>query len=589
MDESNELPLVIVSIDQGVPFKKKKYSFILHGNILTYFKTGELKVNDFFYLTLSTDENYNLDLTEFAKALSYTGPIGYKCKLLSKEVVSYEDFADEELQEITCEITEEVYLKKVTSTGNNISAFGSEIDYEETITDEILIQELISFIYFVCSKVHSFPKESLNYIKKSNNVINVCNEIVFNFFEDNFEKYIYVQTTQESEKVKIVLNYLLEANNSFINLSLKDFALLSQIKSKSLKANNYMSEEKSSSESSSEEKPKRRFPAYVKKALSKELKKLQRTPPSSLEAQSIQTYIETVRDIPWEYFADSNINLKLMVNEINKTHSGLEEVKRYVLEHLILENHLSAPMGTVLCFVGPPGTGKTSIAKAIAKATNREVIRLALGGVTDEAEIRGHRRTYVAAKQGRLVDGLIKCQQMNPVVILDEVDKLDKGTRGDPTSALLELLDPEQNSEFIDRFVELPIDLSRVLFICTANYEDKIPEPLQDRLEMIYFKEYSFEERLDILKNYIYPSLVNDYEMSSFDISLSDCFFDEFAKEKSLRKIEKNVSKILKTILTKFVLDEQTSYRLDSTAKELLIKSKPKNNKIGFNNNEDKE
>jgi ATP-dependent Lon protease len=301
-----------------------------------------------------------------------------------------------------------------------------------------------------------------------------------------------------------------------------------------------------------------------------------------LEAQSIQTYIETVRDIPWQEFSNANVDLKEMSKEITETHCGLDEVKKYVLEHLILENHLSKPLGSVLCFVGPPGTGKTSIAKAIAKATKRKVIRLALGGVTDEAEIRGHRRTYVAAKQGRLVDGLIKCKQMNPIVILDEIDKLDKGTRGDPTSALLELLDPEQNGEFMDRFIEIPIDLSKILFICTANYEDKIPEPLRDRLEIIYFKEYDFDERLKILKDYIYPSLLKEYEMDECAIITKENFFTEMAKPKSLRKIEKNISKVLKSILSKIKLDKVEIYTLDESAKNLLIKTKPQTKLIGY-------
>jgi len=574
-----ELPLIIVSIDQGVPLLSSEWSILIHENLLDYESTRKIKEGSHFYVCFSTNENSALDLTNFEKAIGYTGPIGLKCTLKSTTTI-------EELKEMTCVPIEEVYLKKVTATKDSLSASAFPVEFDKDISDDTLSIELMSFIIFICSKIGSFPKTEISELKKSTDLLSLSNRVASAFFKENFDKYIYLQTTEESERVKMVITNLLEANDSLIDLSIKDFILLNQVKNDQMSTPRFFSSKNKKSTKQTKSKTKRSYPDHVRKVLEKESKRLSRTPGSSLESQAIQNYIETIQEVPWLKYSEEKPDLDSMVESITETHYGLKEVKTHILQHLVLESHLDEQIGTVLCFVGPPGTGKTSIAKSIAKATGREIIRIALGGVSDESEIRGHRRTYVAAKPGRLIDGLIKVKQMNPVIILDEVDKLDKGTRGDPTSALLELLDPEQNNEFIDRFVEIPIDLSKALFICTANYEEQIPQALRDRLELIYFKEYEKEERLEILKTYIYPNLIQKYQMDSFDIQISDCFFEEFAKEKSLRNLEKNISKILKSILVEFKIKKIQQIELNSESKKYLNTTKPQTSKIGFNNDQ---
>lgn len=557
-----QFPLLIVGIDQGIPSKFEDYSFKVHVDTLKLESLKDFKEGSEILLTFSTKENMNLENLNFKKEIDYTGPVGIKCKCT--EIIS----TDDEIVEIKTSYIEEVYLQEIVSNTNSLIACPEKHEINIDV-EKSSIHEIMSFIIFLGKKTDILKKKDLKLFKKTKSIIDLCDSIVHFYYTDNFEKYIYLQIQDLSEKVKNVTNFLLDEGDIEIT---PEFKLFTQV-----------SNDNSSESSIKKDLDSDKYPKIVKEALQKEAKKLSRTPSSSLEAQSIQNYIETIQSIPWDTYTTYEHSIKEVIERIDNTHYGLEDVKKHVFQHMVLEDHLGESKGTVLCFLGPPGTGKTSIAKSIAKATEREVIKIALGGVSDEAEIRGHRRTYVASKPGRLVEGLIKCKQMNPVILLDEVDKMDKGTKGDPTSALLELLDPEQNNEFIDRFVELPLDLSKCLFICTANYESGIPEALKDRFEFIHFEEYEKDERLEILKKYIVTKVISDYRMHLFDIEIEDSFYEELSKTVSLREIEKKVRKIFKAILVEFLIEEAEKVVLDETATDYLNKTKPQI-KIGFAN-----
>lgn len=556
-----DFPLFIVGIDQGIPSKFEEYTFKIHSNILKLESNKDIKEGTQILLTFSTKENISLEKTDFQKEINYTGPIGIKSKCIS---INSTD--DNEIFEIKTSYIEEVYLKEIVSNSKSLTAtpFKNEINID---VEKNSIHETMSFIIFLGKKTEILKKEDLKVFKQTKSIIDLCDSIVHFYYTDNFEKYVYLQIQDLSEKIKNVVNFLLDEGNIELTPEIKLFTKFDFKKQ----------------ETASSDKTLDKYPQEVKEVLQKEAKKLSRTPSSSLEAQSIQTYIETIQNIPWGQYSSYSHSIKEVIQKIDETHYGLEDVKKHIFQHMVLEDHIGESRGTVLCFLGPPGTGKTSIVKSIAKATDREVVKIALGGVSDEAEIRGHRRTYVASKPGRLVEGLIKTKQMNPIILLDEVDKMDKGTRGDPTSALLELLDPEQNNEFIDRFVEIPMDLSKCLFICTANYESGIPEALRDRFEFIHFENYEEHERQEILKEYIISKVIKDYKMDDFNIEVKDSFYKEISKTVSLREIEKKTRKIFKAVLVEFVIDEIQKATLDENSITYLNKTKP-TTKIGFAN-----
>jgi ATP-dependent Lon protease len=287
------------------------------------------------------------------------------------------------------------------------------------------------------------------------------------------------------------------------------------------------------------------YPHKVIEVIKKEESRLERMPPSAGDYAATQDYLDYIKSLPWGNYKHTSISVLKIQEHFNNSHYGLEHVKSNIIEYFALEELTGCKTGSALLLDGPPGTGKTTIAKSIAKATGRDFIRISLGGVSDEAEIRGHRRTYVGSRPGRIISAFSKIQSSNPVVLLDELDKVS-ASKGDPFSALLELLDPEQNTEFLDRYLEVPYDVSKCLFICTSNDKGSLPPALLDRLELISFTDYSKEEKLYIINNYTIPKNIKEYNLFDFQIKFEEELLIYLSERFNLRDINKNISRLLR-------------------------------------------
>lgn len=301
------------------------------------------------------------------------------------------------------------------------------------------------------------------------------------------------------------------------------------------------------------------MPEAVKKVFDEELNKLAHLEPAASEFNVTRNYLDWLTQIPWGQKSVENFGIKNAMSVLDEDHYGLKDVKDRILEFIAVGKLRGSVEGKILCLVGPPGVGKTSIGKSIARALNRQYYRFSVGGLTDVAEIKGHRRTYVGALPGRIIQALKKCQTENPLILIDEVDKIGRGHQGDPSSALLELLDPEQNSSFLDHYMDVPVDLSKVLFVCTANVTDTIPRPLLDRMELIELSGYVADEKMAIADKYLAPAAKELSGLKDVDVNLQRDAIEElikfYCRESGVRNLKKQIEKVYRKAALKIVQD----------------------------------
>ena len=321
-----------------------------------------------------------------------------------------------------------------------------------------------------------------------------------------------------------------------------------------------------------------RLDEKVDEKIRKEINKFRKMNMMSPDANVSRTYIETILELPWNKESRVNTNIRKAEKTLNNEHYGLTKVKERIIEQLAVLHLTKGAKGPIICLVGPPGVGKTSIARSIAHATNREFVRMSLGGVRDEAEIRGHRRTYVGAIPGRVINNFIEAGTNNPLFLLDEIDKIGSDFRGDPASALLEVLDPEQNKTFTDHYLEVPFDLSRAMFITTANTTQTIPRALLDRMEVIELSSYIEEEKVHIAENYLIPKQLKEHAIRKSQLSFSESairdIINYYTREAGVRNLERAIGSICRKVAKNILTEKKHRYLITSRNLEKYLGKK---------------
>ncbi len=317
----------------------------------------------------------------------------------------------------------------------------------------------------------------------------------------------------------------------------------------------------------------------VKEKIKNEINRYELMNPNSPEVSMTRDYIDWMLNLPWEKTTKDKSNLESVMKTLDESHFGLENVKKRIIEYLAVKQNTNNLNSPIICLVGPPGVGKTSLAMSIAESLGRKLTKISVGGINDEAEIVGHRRTYIGSIPGKIIQGMKKAGTKNPVFVIDEIDKMAKSVKGDPASSLLEVLDPEQNSNFQDHYIEEEFDLSQVMFIATANYIEQIPYELQDRLEIINLSSYTEYEKLDIAKNYLFPKKLDEHGLTSLQVEITDeallTIIRNYTKEAGVRELERNISSVLRKIVKEFLINKElVFFKIDNNNLEEFLGKK---------------
>lgn len=461
-----------------------------------------------------------------------------------------------------------------------------EVDVEEIEEDKTDTKEIQALIRACISKFEDWVKLSHKIPPEVMIAVNVamddggilCNVVTNHLnckYQDKQEilgivdlksrlEALYKLLLQEVEIMELENKIVFDVNKQ-MNKIQKEYYLREQIKA----INKELGEDDEIAEAIEEYRQKMKehtYPEYVTEALEKELKRLERTNPASPEMGVIQNYIEWVLDLPWDIENQETIDVKEAQKTLDKHHYGLTKVKERIIEYLSIKALSPDIKAPIVCLVGPPGVGKTSIASSIAQALKRKFVRASLGGVRDEAEIRGHRRTYVGAMPGRIIEGIKNVGSKDPLFLLDEVDKMASDYRGDPVSALLEVLDPEQNSTFSDHYIGLAFDLSKVMWIITANDLGNIPRPLRDRMEIIMLPSYTEVEKMHIAKEHLLDKVKKANGLKKSQVNMSDevisKIIEDYTREAGVRELERQLSKACRKAAYKIVTEKKKSVRI---------------------------
>jgi hypothetical protein len=509
---------------------------------------------------------------------SYTLPVKKNTKILVDSV------------EVDNVLFTDVFIILPTSNNNNLKFATLVILEEEIKTKE---EDFILFTALKKIKINSINKKTISFSLEPKTVLTSSDIKLFNpllTFLKNNKDFNFISNNIDLNNLEDL--YLIDKIAAHLNLDPhfgSKFYNLSRFKSKiSLLALSILGTLTMFHHGLDAEGQKKDtlYPSLTLEKLNHEQDRLDSMSSSSIDYSNTLDYINLLTSIPWGKYSFYESPVENISNQLNLNHHGLDNVKQQILEYFYLQKLTNVQDGAYLLFDGPPGTGKTSIAKAIAKATNRDFLFISLSGSSDESELRGHRRTYAGSRPGRIVSGLAKFEAMNPVILLDEVDKTSSiANRGDIQGALLEILDKQQNSSFVDRYLEVPIDISKAIIICTSNNKKKVAKPLLDRLSVIDFEEYSFDEKTTIIKDYLFPSALKKYKMQEFKISLEEDLLDYFATNFSLRNIESAVLRLLRWKAKNIILNNGNFPLLNLNDYLTLYPKKSHSRRIGFANN----